>query len=148
MGGGREELEKWKGALRDNLQAKDSERLRKDLDGLQLFLQKAVKGAGLEGVVPPSFSRMPLAKDVKLESLAQRLGGYVGSDIEAICREAAMLALRDNIDAGEVKKKHFDEAVKRVRYSVPKEAVEDYEQIEADLKAKASAKELAPSYVG
>ncbi|MGZ8933010.1 MAG: CDC48 family AAA ATPase, partial [Halobacteriota archaeon] len=36
----------------------------------------------------------PLAEDVDIEQLAKETEGYVGADIEAICREAAMLALR------------------------------------------------------
>ena len=37
---------------------------------------------------------MPLSKDVKLEKLAKEAEGYVGADIEAVCREAAMLTLK------------------------------------------------------
>ena len=37
---------------------------------------------------------MPLDKDVDLQSLADKTHGYVGADIAALCREAAMAALR------------------------------------------------------
>lgn len=37
---------------------------------------------------------MPLAGDVDLERLAQLTHGFVGADLAALCREAAMLALR------------------------------------------------------
>ncbi|MCD6138090.1 MAG: AAA family ATPase, partial [Deltaproteobacteria bacterium] len=37
---------------------------------------------------------MPLAEDVDLEKLAEMTENYVGADIEAVCREAAMNALR------------------------------------------------------
>ena len=37
---------------------------------------------------------MPLAKDVDLEKLSQITHGFVGADLEALCREAAMNALR------------------------------------------------------
>jgi transitional endoplasmic reticulum ATPase len=37
---------------------------------------------------------MPLAKDVNLERLSQITHGFVGADLEALCREAAMTALR------------------------------------------------------
>jgi len=36
----------------------------------------------------------PIADDVDIEELAQNTEGYVGADIEAICRESSMLALR------------------------------------------------------
>ena len=37
---------------------------------------------------------MPLDKDVDLQTLADKTHGYVGADIAALCREAAMAALR------------------------------------------------------
>lgn len=37
---------------------------------------------------------MPLAKDVDLERLAEITHGFVGADLQALCREAAMCALR------------------------------------------------------
>lgn len=37
---------------------------------------------------------MPLAQDVRLDRLAAITHGYVGADLEALCREAAMLCLR------------------------------------------------------
>ncbi|MFQ6067022.1 MAG: CDC48 family AAA ATPase, partial [bacterium] len=37
---------------------------------------------------------MPLAEDVDLERLSQITHGFVGADLEALCREAAMTALR------------------------------------------------------
>jgi transitional endoplasmic reticulum ATPase len=37
---------------------------------------------------------MPLKKEVNLESLADRTHGFVGADLEALCKEAAMRALR------------------------------------------------------
>jgi transitional endoplasmic reticulum ATPase len=44
---------------------------------------------------------MPLAKDVDLEKISQITHGFVGADLEALCREAAMNSLRTilpNID--------------------------------------------------
>ncbi|MCX7018515.1 MAG: CDC48 family AAA ATPase [Candidatus Sumerlaeota bacterium] len=37
---------------------------------------------------------MPLADDVKLDHLAEITHGFVGADLEALCREAAMICLR------------------------------------------------------
>ncbi|MBI4770543.1 MAG: CDC48 family AAA ATPase [Chloroflexi bacterium] len=37
----------------------------------------------------------PLAADVNLAELAERTGGLVGADIEGLCRQAAMLAIRE-----------------------------------------------------
>lgn len=65
--------------------------------------------------------KMPLADDVDIEKLAKDSDGYVGADIEAVCREAVMLTLRDNIEADDVKMKYFREAMKKVK---PKSEVE------------------------
>jgi len=60
---------------------------------------------------------MPLAKDVNLKKLAKGTDGYVGADIEAVCREAAMLTLRDNIESEEVTMKYFNKAMEKVKPS-------------------------------
>ena len=54
---------------------------------------------------------MPLAKDVDLKKLAKNTEGYVGADIEAVCREAAMLALRNDLEASEIPYKYFKDAI-------------------------------------
>ena len=58
---------------------------------------------------------MPLAKDVDLKKLAKNTERYVGADIEAVCREAAMLALRDNLEANEIPYKYFKDAIDKVK---------------------------------
>jgi transitional endoplasmic reticulum ATPase len=42
---------------------------------------------------------MPLTSDVDLETIAAMTHGYVGADIAALCREAAMACLRRSIDS-------------------------------------------------
>jgi transitional endoplasmic reticulum ATPase len=61
---------------------------------------------------------MPLAKDVDLNPLSVATKYYSGADIESLCREAAMHALRKNISAGEVTMKDFQDALKEVGPSV------------------------------
>jgi len=58
---------------------------------------------------------MPLSEDVDIEVLAKRTEGFVGADIEAICREAVMLTLRENLKADKVNMKHFKEAMRKVK---------------------------------
>ncbi|MBT5924502.1 AAA family ATPase, partial [Candidatus Woesearchaeota archaeon] len=74
--------------------------------------------------------KMPLAKDVDISSLAKKTEGYVGSDIEGVCREAAMVALRKDITAKEISWEHFDGALDVVKPSVDKEIEETYKQLE------------------
>jgi transitional endoplasmic reticulum ATPase len=61
---------------------------------------------------------MPLAKDVDLANLATLTKYYSGADIEALCREAAMHALRRDINAKEVTLQDFHEAMKQIRPSI------------------------------
>lgn len=58
---------------------------------------------------------MPLADDVDLQKLAAETEGYVGADIESVCREAAMLTLRNNLEASEIPEKYFQEALEKVK---------------------------------
>ena len=58
---------------------------------------------------------MPLADDVDVKKLAKATEGYVGADIESVCREAAMLALRDNLEADEIPYKYFKQAIDKVK---------------------------------
>jgi transitional endoplasmic reticulum ATPase len=92
---------------------------------------------------------MPLAKDISLEKIAEITEGYVGADIEALCREAAMLALRKDKNTKEVKKKHFDEAMKKVKASVSKQAIDKYRKVESEyLKSAKAALEKPAGYLG
>lgn len=61
---------------------------------------------------------MPLAKDVNLEQLAAITKNYSGADIEALCREAAMHALRRDLNAKEVALTDFQEAMKKIGPSI------------------------------
>lgn len=40
-----------------------------------------------------------------LDQLAERLEGWTGSDIDNLCREAALIALRENIESDKVRSK-------------------------------------------
>ncbi len=84
----------------------------------------------------------PVAKDVNLEQLARDSKDYVGADIEAVCREAAMLAIREYItpdmspeearkNAGtiQIKMKNFQAALKKVRPTVSRDVAQRYERL-------------------
>jgi transitional endoplasmic reticulum ATPase len=92
---------------------------------------------------------MPL-ENVELNQLALMTEGYVGADIDLICREAGVLALRENIQAQVVTMKHFGQALEKVSSSVTKEIEESYKSMyEQFRKAKGKEmKESRPSYYG
>ncbi|HVO78217.1 MAG TPA: ATPase, partial [Methanomassiliicoccales archaeon] len=71
---------------------------------------------------------MPL-RNVDIKILASRTEGFVGADIMNLCREAAMIALRENKDADIVEMRHFETALKTVKPSVDKDVMKQYENI-------------------
>ena len=73
---------------------------------------------------------MPLGK-FKLSDLASQLSNYTGADIEAVCREAALIAMRANRKT--VSKKHFEQAIERVRPTVTDEMMQYYGRMESML---------------
>jgi transitional endoplasmic reticulum ATPase len=85
--------------------------------------------------------KMPIAKDVSITELAEKTQGYVGSDIEGVCREAAMAALREDFKAKEVTMKHFLAALDIVKPSVNEEIEKAYKKLE-NYFSSARAKEI------
>ena len=73
---------------------------------------------------------MPLGK-FKLSDLPPKLSNYTGADIEAVCREAALIAMRANRKT--VSKKHFEQAIERVRPTVTDEMMQYYDRMESML---------------
>jgi transitional endoplasmic reticulum ATPase len=61
---------------------------------------------------------MPLNKDVDLNQISTATKYYSGADLENLCREAAMHALRVDINVTEVTMKDFQDALKEVGPSV------------------------------
>ncbi len=74
--------------------------------------------------------KMPVSAEISAEKLAARLEGYVGADIDGLCREAAMIALREDMKAKEITVQHFEEAMKTVKPSVDKEVEDSYKELE------------------
>ena len=86
---------------------------------------------------------VPLTKDVTLKYLTNKLNGYSGADIESVVREAAMLALREDNKADKVKKKHFTEALTKVKPSLSKIEVNAYTNAIQEAEGR-----VGPAYLG
>ena len=89
----------------------------------------------------------PLAEDVDLEALTDITEGYVGADIESVCREAVMIALRENFDADKVEMRHFRDALKKVKPTITENISQFYEKIEAQFKGGQRLTDTA-GYIG
>lgn len=72
---------------------------------------------------------MPLAKDVDLQNLARVTKGYSGADIEALCREAAMNALRKNIEIKEVTPEDFKKVMEKTGPTITPEMESWYQNL-------------------
>jgi len=87
----------------------------------------------------------PLAEDVDLDWLARTTDGYVGADIEAVCREAAMAASREFISSVKpeeidesvgnvlISRAHFEDALDEVGPSVDEDVRQRYEELETHI---------------
>jgi len=88
----------------------------------------------------------PLGGDINIKELAKKTEGYVGADIEAMCREAAMLALREFIKPGmdresvkgrskkiTIKKKHLEAAMERIKPTASQSELKDFEKLAGEF---------------
>lgn len=92
---------------------------------------------------------MPI-KGITPKELASMAEGYAGADIEAVCREAAIISLREDLKSKEINKKHFEEALQKVRPSVTQEIEKAYKELREHF-STAKAKEMQeqkPTYFG
>jgi len=78
--------------------------------------------------------KVPLAEDVSLEKLADMTEGYSGADLEALVREAVVLALREKFEARPLPMKYFVQALKVVKPSLSREVLERYRRTFEELK--------------
>ncbi len=90
---------------------------------------------------------MPL-KGVNLNKLAEKTEGFSGADLEAVVREAAMHALRENIKTKEVSSKNFDEALKKIKPSITQDMFAKYRKAVEDIKKTKLEEEEKARYIG
>ena len=74
----------------------------------------------------------PLAADVDLKALADTTDGLVGADIEAICRRASMLAIREFLG----KHRTFKSETKKVELSQARVSNKHFEEVIRELRKK------------
>lgn len=77
-------------------------------------------------------------------TLSEITEGFVGSDLESMCREAGMLALRE--DATMVTRRHFEEAQKKVHPMMNERLREYYKNIQQHFKGGLPKQVQPPEY--
>ena len=83
----------------------------------QLLVPPPEKEARME-IFKVHTRHMPL-KDVDLNEMVRKTDGYSGADIEGVCREAALIALREDIKSDKVSMEEFEKALKKIKPSIP-----------------------------
>ncbi|XVF13657.1 hypothetical protein REPUB_Repub08aG0226800 [Reevesia pubescens] len=71
--------------------------------------------------------KIPCSSDVSLKELAHLTEGCTGADISLICREAAITALEESLDAEEVTMRHLKAAIRQARPS----EIQSYQELSA-----------------
>ena len=125
----------------------------------KILLINAPEEKGRENILNIHTEKMPLGKGEKIFSngekvkfvkeFAKKTEGYSGADLESLAREAALLALREDIKSKIVTKKHFDESLKKVKPSLTKSTIDTYKKVEEIfLQSAKSAVADNTSYLG
>jgi transitional endoplasmic reticulum ATPase len=84
------------------------------------------------------------ARESLAADLARVTEGFVGSDLEALCREAGMLALREGVKV--VATRHFDAARNKVHPTMNENLRQYYGKIQQHFKGGLPEKVQPPEY--
>ncbi len=84
---------------------------------------------------------MPLSDDVDLWKIALATERFSGADLAALVREAAMAALREDIDVERVEMRHFEQALTKVKPSLTDDMLKYYEEVKKTLRAATTPEE-------
>ena len=75
--------------------------------------------------------KMPLSKDVKLQEIAVATQNYTGADLAALCREAAVHAMRNK--STKITSQDFANSLKQVRPSITNEVDQWYNSVKESI---------------
>ena len=102
----------------------------------RILLVPAPDEDGREKILKIFTKGMPLAANIDLNGLNKQLDGFSGADVETLCREAGMIALRENLRARKISEEHFKAATESVYPSITPEIIKWYEDFGAKLKSR------------
>ncbi|XP_065226445.1 ATPase family gene 2 protein homolog A [Planococcus citri] len=85
-------------------------------------------GETRRAILTLQLSKTPVSEDVDVEDLVQKTEGYSGAEVIAVCHEAAMKALQDDLNADVVSKKHFSYALSILKPRTPLSLLKIYDK--------------------
>lgn len=71
--------------------------------------------------------KMSLADDVDLTQLAERTDGCSGAEVVALCQEAGLKAMNEDLEITGVANRHFEAALNGLKRGITREMIEHYE---------------------
>ena len=108
----------------------DSSMLRTGRLDLILYVQVPDERGRLE-IIKILTEKMPLANDVKLQEIAVATQNYSGADLAALCREAAVQAMQNNLN--KISSADFAAGLKKVKPSITKEVDQWYGSLKESI---------------
>ena len=102
----------------------------------RILLVTAPDEDGREQILNIFTKGMPLAANVNLTKINKNLDGFSGADVETLCREAGMIALRENLRARKITGEHFKLALESLYPSITPEIIKWYEDFGKKLKSR------------
>ncbi|KAF6247168.1 AAA family ATPase [Nitrosopumilus sp. b3] len=108
----------------------DNSLLRTGRLDLVLYVEPPDEKGRLE-IIKILTKKMPLTNDVKLQEIAVATQNYTGADLAALCREAAVLAMREK--STKISSQHFANSLKQIRPSITKEVDQWYNTVKESI---------------
>ena len=69
---------------------------------------------------------MKLGSDVNLHQIAEDTDHFTGAELEGLCREAGIVALREDISATVVSDRHFQKVMNSLKPALTREEIDSY----------------------
>ncbi len=83
-------------------------------------------------------------RDAVISSVAEKTEGYVGADLEGLCREAGIFAMREKVNA--VTRQHFEQSLEKIHPTMNERLRESYSRIRQHFKGGLPRESQPPEY--
>lgn len=78
------------------------------------------------------FKKMSINGDVDINALALKTEGCSGAEVVSLCQEAGLLAMNEDIEIDSVMKRHFEEALSKLKRGITLDMIKYYEKFDKD----------------